>query len=64
NRFFGKASSHLTPPEAATLVGMLAANTSYNPRLYPDRSMQRRNIVLDRMQSQGFLSEEESEKYK
>lgn len=64
NRFFGKASSHLTPPEAATLVGMLAANTSYNPRLYPDRSMQRRNIVLDRMQAQGFLSEEESEKYK
>lgn len=64
NRFFGKASSRLTPSEAATLVGMLAANTSYNPRLYPDRSMQRRNIVLDRMQAQGFLSEEESEKYK
>lgn len=64
NRFFGKSSSNLTPPEAATIIGMLAANTAYNPRLYPERSKQRRNIVLDRMQAQGFLTAEEVEKYK
>ena len=64
NRFFGKSSSKLTAPEAATLVGMLAANTAYNPRLYPERSQQRRDIVLDRMRTNGFLTDEETEKYK
>ncbi|GAO29858.1 transglycosylase domain-containing protein [Geofilum rubicundum] len=64
NRFFAKPSSSLTPPEAATLVGMLAANTAYNPRRHPERSMLRRNVVLDRMQDNGFLSQEETDTYK
>lgn len=58
-RFFGKKSRQLNPAEAATLVGMLAANTAYNPRLNPERSMQRRNIVLKRMHEHGSLSENE-----
>lgn len=64
NRFFGKPSARLNPSEAATLVGMLAANTAYNPQRNPERSMQRRNVVLDRMQANGFLSEEECDSYK
>jgi len=64
NRFFGKNSSKLTPPEAATLIGMLAANTAYNPKRNPERSMQRRNVVLDRMKANGFLSEKETKIYK
>lgn len=64
NRFFGKSSSNLTPPEAATLIGMLAANTAYSPRVNPERSKKRRNIVLDRMQNQGFITKKEAEKYK
>lgn len=64
NRFFGKPSSRLNPSEAATLVGMLAANTAYNPRRNPERSMQRRNVVLDRMLANGFLSEEETDNFK
>ena len=55
-RFFSKHSSDLAPNEAAVLVGMLAANTAYNPRLNPARSTTRRNIVLDRMAEFGFLS--------
>ncbi len=62
-RFFNKHSSDLDPPEAAVLVGMLAANTAYNPRLYPDKSKTRRNLVLRRMQEFGFLSTKEYEKY-
>jgi len=62
-RFFGKPSSNLNPAEAATLVGMLAANTAYNPRVNPEKSMQRRNIVLGRMASQGMLSEDDTEKF-
>ena len=64
NRFFGKSSSKLTPPEAATLVGMLAANTAYNPKRNPEMSKKRRNIVLDRMLAQGFLTREETLQYK
>jgi len=63
-RFFGKKSRDLNPAEAATLVGMLAANTAYNPRLNPERSMKRRNIVLRRMKGQKVISENEYIKWK
>lgn len=63
-RFFGKKSRDLNPAEAATLVGMLAANTAFNPRINPDRSKNRRNIVLGRMGKQGFLTTAEVEKWK
>ncbi len=62
-RFFNKPSSKLSVPESATLVGMLAANTYYNPRLYPERSETRRNLVLSRMVVQGFIPQEEADKY-
>jgi len=58
-RFFGKKSRQLNPAEAATLVGMLAANTAYSPRLNPEKSTERRNIVLKRMHEHGTLSENE-----
>ena len=64
NRFFGKTSSALNVPEAATLIGMLAANTAYNPRLHPERSLQRRNIVIDRMFANNFITQEEAAKFK
>lgn len=63
-RFFGKPSSALNPAEAATIIGMLAANTAYNPRVNLEKSFQRRNIVLNRMISQNVLSKDEGEKYK
>ncbi|MGQ1891773.1 penicillin-binding protein 1A [Thermophagus sp. OGC60D27] len=64
NRFFSKSSADLQPHEAATLVGMLAANTLYNPRLHPEKSKKRRNTVIDRMVAQEFLSKEEGVTYK
>ncbi|MEA1898919.1 MAG: transglycosylase domain-containing protein, partial [Bacteroidota bacterium] len=54
-RFFSKSAGDLYPYEAATLVGMLAANTAYSPRLYPEQSRKRRNIVLRRMAEQGWI---------
>ncbi len=56
-RFFNKHSSELNIPEAATIIGMLAANTAYNPRINPKKSLQRRNIVIKRMVSAGYVSE-------
>lgn len=59
HRFFNKPASRLRVEEAAVLVGMLKANTSYNPRLDPQRSRERRNVVLANMGSRGHLTSTE-----
>ena len=63
-RFFNKKPSKLTVPEAATIVGMLKANNSYNPRKNPERSLERRNVVIDQMLKYSYLSDAEAKMYK
>ncbi len=63
-RFFSKKPIDLTVPEAATLVGMLKASNSYNPRKNPERSLERRNTVIDQMAKYKYLEETEAEHYK
>ena len=58
-RFFGKPASRLQVEEAAVLVGMLKANTGFNPRLHPEASRGRRNTVLALMHEHGHLSASE-----
>lgn len=55
-RFFNKPSSMLNEHEAATLIGMLKGNSLYNPRKNPERSLERRNVVIDQMFKYGYLS--------
>jgi penicillin-binding protein 1A len=54
-RFFSTDAGKLSTEQAAVLVGMLKANTSYNPKLNPERSKQRRNVVLGQMAKYGYL---------
>ncbi len=56
-RFFGKEPSGLKAEEAAVLIGMLKANTAYNPVLHPERALERRNLVLAQMSKYGYLDE-------
>lgn len=56
-RFFNKSAKELKTEEAATLIGMLKATTYYSPRLYPDRSQQRRNVVLSQMAKYNYLTD-------
>jgi len=63
-RFFSKPPSKLKVHEAATLVGMLKANNSYNPRKNPERSLDRRNIVIDQMLKNNYISVGEAKLYK
>jgi len=63
-RYFSKSPSEITIPEAAVLVGILKANNLFNPRLHPDKSLQRRNVVIEQMVKQGYLTHEEAETYK
>lgn len=63
-RFFSKHPSKLKVHEAATIIGMLKANNSYNPRKNPERSLERRNVVIDQMLKYGYVSEGEAKMYK
>ncbi len=58
-KFFGKPCSDLSLEESAVIVGMLKASHSYNPRLFPERSKTRRNVVLSQMYRYNFLTDEE-----
>lgn len=63
-RFFSKSAADVSTIEAATLVGMLKASTSYNPRLHPKRSVGRRNTVINQMVKNKDLTKEKGEELK
>ncbi|ELR69064.1 Multimodular transpeptidase-transglycosylase [Fulvivirga imtechensis AK7] len=58
-RFFNKKISKLSIQEAAVLVGMLKANHTYNPRIYPENALNRRNVVLMQMARYGYLNDQQ-----
>jgi penicillin-binding protein 1A len=60
-KFFNKSTHLLTVEESAVLVGMLKANTFYNPRLNPANALNRRNIVIRQMERYGHLSAAEAD---
>lgn len=62
--FFNKKPIDLKLEEAAVLVGMLQATGRYNPRLHPEKSAERRNIVLSQMVKYGKLDQTSFEKLK
>jgi penicillin-binding protein 1A len=61
-RFFSAPTKSLKLEQAAVLVGMLKATHLYNPRLFPDRAKQRRNIVLNQMVKYEYVDEATSTK--
>ncbi len=56
--FFNTSPDSLTLDQAAILVGMLKAPTAYNPRINPERSFHRRNVVLSQMEKYGYIDSE------
>ena len=54
--FFGKAPSDLSVEEAALLVGVVNAPTRFSPVRNPNNSLNRRNVVIERMGSTGYMS--------
>lgn len=57
-QYFSKEPVDLRLEETALLVGMLKATGYYNPKRYPDRAKERRNVVLAQMTRYGFLGQE------
>lgn len=54
-RYFDKNAKQLNIQESALLIGILKANTYYNPRLHPDNAIKRRNQVITLMANAGFI---------
>ena len=63
NTYFSKDPKDLTINEAATLVGLCKNPSYYNPVRNPERSRERRNVVLGQMVKEGYLSQADYEKY-
>lgn len=59
--FFTKLPSELEVEEAAVLVGLLKAPTTYNPVRNPENALKRRNTVLSQMEKYGYLTSEQLE---
>ncbi|MBB5606079.1 penicillin-binding protein 1A [Janthinobacterium sp. S3T4] len=55
--YFDKPAARLDILESATLVGMLKGTNYYNPVGNPERSLQRRNVVLGQMRKYGLIDE-------
>jgi len=55
--YFNKEPKDLTITESATLVGMLTNPSRFNPKRFPERSLERRNIVLGQMVRNDKLEE-------
>jgi len=53
-RYFNKSIEKTKIEEAAVLIGMLKANTYYNPRMYPENAIKRRNVVLSQMEKYNY----------
>jgi len=59
DEYFGKELTQLTISEAAIIAGLIQAPSTYNPYLNLDATVQRRRQVLDRMLTNGFITQKE-----
>jgi penicillin-binding protein 1A len=70
--FFGRAhpgcgtetepcAAVLEPWEAALLAGIIASPSAYDPKFFPENALARRNLVLEKMYDQGYITLEQFE---
>jgi penicillin-binding protein 1A len=59
--YFSKPPMELDTCQCALLVGMCKNPSLYNPVRYPERCIERRNVVLMQMEKAGFLTPEQRE---
>src|SRR5690349_21929614 len=59
--YFGKQAKDLTLGEAALLAGVPKAPSDYSPTANPAKAKERRDLVLDLMAKNGFVSQSEAD---
>jgi penicillin-binding protein 1A len=52
-------ASVLEPWEAATLAAIIASPSAFDPKVYPENALGRRNLVLEKMLEQGYITQEQ-----
>lgn len=62
--YFRTTPQSINYEQAATLVGLLKATTTYNPRLNPKNSIKRRNVVLENLLKHKVISRTEFDSLK
>jgi penicillin-binding protein 1A len=62
--YFGTTPDKLNYEQSAVLVGMLKAVTVYNPYLNAERSKERRNVVLQQLANNKFITQQMSDSLK
>ena len=63
NTYFSKEPKDLSVTESAVLIGLCKNPSFFNPVRYPERSTERRNVVLHQITKAGYLTDAEYEKY-
>lgn len=61
--YFSKDAKDLNPGEAAMLAAITNGPNQYDPVKHPEAAQERRNFVLTRMLSQGYITQEEFDQY-
>jgi len=59
--YFGKPARNLTLPEAALLAGLPKGPGIYSPINHPERSLKRRNLVINAMLEDGKITSPQAE---
>ena len=59
--YFGRSARQLTLAEAALLAGLVKAPGTYSPFNDLSRAKERQNIVLSRMEDEGYITKKERE---
>ncbi len=62
NHYFSKTPNELTLAECASLAAIVNSPSYYNPIRHPQNNLQRRNLILDQMKSQGMITDDEYSK--
>lgn len=63
-RYFGKNASELTVSEVAVIAGIAQNPYGYDPTIFPEDNAERRDVVLEKLRDQGYISQEQYDEAK
>ncbi|MGR9045543.1 MAG: penicillin-binding protein 1B [Gammaproteobacteria bacterium] len=59
--YFGQPLKDLPLPKVASLVALVRGPSYYDPRRHPERALARRNLVLDKMHEEGYITQQQAQ---
>ena len=58
--YFGRPLENLPLKDIAALVALVRGPSYYDPRRHPERTIKRRNLVLEEMHQQGYITKKQA----